>query len=161
MRWILLGTLLAAFVDPMESSAQLLTPGSFRMVEVGSRVQIGISRSVSLAPNPRAARHVIGSVVAITPDTLYLEAPDTALAIARIQIASVEESLGVTRTGSALELGSTAATALVVLIPLINSGERRSDLHATALGASAGFALGTLIGALWPFELWRPGWIPE
>src|SRR5688500_10828041 len=75
------------------------------MVSIGTRVRISVTDTVLPSPNTRPGRlrQVIGTVLAIAPDTIRLQPSpnDPPVAIPRILIYKVEMSLGRGRAGSA------------------------------------------------------------
>ena len=165
MRRLLLAALIVVFVGPTEAGAQL-GARTVHMVDIGSRVRIGITEVATLSPLAPVAQRVQGTVLAIAPDTLYLQVSNTpsTVAIPRIQIQGVETSLGVSRWQSALQIGSYGAIIGALLLAAdFAEPERRfgSDWYAAAVGAGAGFSGGAVIGALLPYEHWRIAWLPE
>jgi hypothetical protein len=149
--------------------------GRWRMVEIGSRVRVGVADRIPGVPDrtadglfPIFVQRLQGTVHAIAPETLYLGVSNAAgrVAIPRIMIERVEMSLGrPSRARSALEAGTVGAVALALLVPayVVDPDSRwfRSSGRATAAGAVIGLGVGALLGFLRPFERWRVAWIPE
>ena len=139
---------------PMTLRAQ----GMESMVSVGNRVRVAVTDTVLPSPDTRPGRlrQVIGTVLGIAPDTIYLQpAPnDPPVAIPRILIYKVEASLGSDRVGSAGDAALIGGGMGALLIGFV-----REKLKMPIF--AAGYALGALVGAVRPYERWKEAWIPE
>jgi hypothetical protein len=175
MRLTALATLLAAFVTTPELSGQV-DERRWPMIQVGRRVRVGVADSAPVVadrtppnwPFPPAVQRVHGTVLAIAPETLYVELSNTTgrVAIPRVIIQGVEMSLGrFSRVRSAFDLGTAGAVMLALFLPsfVVDPDSRwfRSEGRATSASAVIGFSAGIVFGLLLPYERWRIAWIPE
>jgi hypothetical protein len=110
----------------------------------------------------RPALHLRGTMQRIAPDTLYLRVDgDSVVAVPRIRITGVEESLGVSRLESAKLMGSSLAFVTgLVLLGIDDLGVEVGWWRAGTIVAGAGLA-GGAVGALRPWERWEPAWLPD
>ncbi len=170
MRRFLLSAMLASLINPMAVGAQV-GRRAVRMIALGTRVRVEVVQGVPgvfpQSPFAAVAQRLHGTVRAIAPETLYVGLSNAVgtVAIARVAIQRVEMSLGrPSRRVSAMEAGTNGAVLFALFMPaFVVQPERRfgSSLRAAAVGAGIGFGVGTLIGALRPYERWRSAWIPE
>lgn len=172
-RWTLIASLASLIAVP-DLSGQMAVD-RWRMVEIGTRVRVGVADRVPGIPDrmPSSPFHASvqrlqGTVRAIAPDTLYVDLANTVgqVAIPRVMIQGVEMSLGrPSRARSALEAGTTGAVILALFLPsfVVDPGSRwfGSSGRATTAAAVIGFSTGALLGLIRPYERWRIAWIPE
>jgi hypothetical protein len=109
-----------------------------------------------------------GTVVAIAPETLYVDLANAVgrLAIPRVMIQGVEMSLGrPSRARSALDAASGGALVFALLFSayVVDPDSRwfRSSGRAAGAGAVIGLGTGLVLGFILPYERWRIAWIPE
>lgn len=135
------------FVSPEDTAAVLL---------------VDVSAEDAPEPGTRPAERLRGTVRRIAPDTLYLRtAGDSVVAVPRIRILDVEQSLGVSRLESARAAGATLAViAGLVLLAVDDSRADVGWVRAGTIIAGAGLA-GAAWGALRPWERTEPVWLPE
>lgn len=170
MRRFLISAMLASLVNPPSVGAQV-GQRAVHMVDVGTRVRVevveGVPQGFPQSPSAAGAQRLQGTVHAIAPETLYVNLANAVgtVAIPRVAIRRVEMSLGrPSRSVSAMQVGTAGAFLFALFMPsFVVQPERRfgSSARATAAGAGIGFGVGTLIGALRPYERWRIAWIPE
>lgn len=111
---------------------------------------------VLLAPEARsvegyfAPNFLRGDLISVTPDSITLKPHNDAspVSIANDGIRQLDISRGVSRTRSALKTGLQGALAWYIL----SAHEYEED---ALLWAGGGFALGAVIGAIWPQERWK------
>ena len=174
MSRLLLAASLAALITPPDLGGQV-DAARWPMVEIGTRVRVGVADRVPGVPDrmpnwpfPTSVQQLQGTVRAIAPDTLYIDLSNTvgSLAIPRVMIRGVAMSLGKpSRARSALEAGTVGAAILALLVPayVVDPDSRwfGSSGRATTAGAVIGFSAGVLFGLIRPYERWRIAWIPE
>ena len=170
MRRFLLSAVLASLVNPTTVGAQS-GRRAVPMIAVGTRVRVGVVEGVPQvfpqSPFAAVAQRLQGTVHAIAPETLYVDLSNAVgtVAIPRVAIQRVEMTLGrPSRSVSAMQVGTISAVLFALVLPsFVVQPERRfgSSERAAAVGAGIGFGVGTLIGALRPYERWRSAWIPE
>ena len=180
MRRILVATSLAALITPLDLGGQLDLGRQgdtvrWPMVEVGTRIRVGVADRVPGVPDrrpdwpfPTRVQRLQGTVRAIARDTLYIDLSNTVgrLAIPRVMIQGVAMSLGKPeRARSALQAAAVGAAVLALFVPafVVDPGSHwfGSAGRATAAGAGIGFSAGFLFGLIRPYERWRTAWIPE
>jgi hypothetical protein len=140
---------IAATIVTGRASAQGLTD-----LPSGTRVRIMLPDSTRQAPLIAKTRTVIGTMVRATSDTLWLQVagPDT-LRVPRVAVRRIDVSRGVSRSRSAVEGGLLMGLAVGLSARATATyGEVRHDaIEIAALGA----VVGTVLGALQPYEHWR------
>lgn len=155
MRPVLLITVAACLTMPAALGAQ---GSAYTMVRVDERVRLALTARVLPSPGARPGRlrHVAGTILAIEPDTIYLavSADEPPAAIPRIFIFSVERSRGIDRSDSAYDAALIGGGAGVLLMGLFDD-----PLKWWVWGS--GYAIGAVVGAVRPYELWETAWIPE
>ena len=131
-------------------------------VTAGTRVRLLLPDSVRQAPLQPRRQVLLGSVVRIGADTLYVAVPGTtgALAVPKDSLEGLSVSLGVpSRTESALRRGVEwavgGALAFLVAHQTADDKEFGSAGEAAAIGAGVGFGIGAIVGAISPSERWR------
>ena len=155
MKGLLLVGVAACLTMPAALGAQV-SPYTF--VSVDERVRVELTERVLPAPHSRPGRlrEVVGTIVGIGPDSIYLtvseHAPPTA--IPRILIYSVERSRGVNRSDSAYDAALAGGGIGVLLMGLFDD-----PIKWWVWGS--GYAFGAVFGAVRPYEQWEPAWIPE
>jgi hypothetical protein len=127
-------------------------------VKVGRRLRVAVTDSVLRSPyeRPGRLRQLIGTVVAIEPDTLRM-APsptDPPVAIPRILIYKIELSRGHDRKWAAGEVALMGGG-----LGAIASSFLPDDLGVVVF--AGGYVLGALIGAVVNHERWVSAWLPE
>ena len=166
MRSIILAAVVASLLNSVGAAAQFGRHAP-QLIGVGDRVRVGIRKDTSRGPFGPTAQRLRGTVHAIAPETLYLDLSAVAgtVPIPRATISGVELSMGTpSRVVSALDVGSGGALLGGLFLPsFIPHSERKFGSSARAAVASAGigFAVAALVGAVLPYERWRPAWIPE
>jgi len=170
MRRLLLSAMLASLVNPPTVDAQS-GRRAVPMIAVGTRVRVdvveGVPQVFPQSPFAAVAQRLQGTVRAIAAETLYVDLSNAfgTVAIPRLAIQDVAMSLGrPSRSVSALHVGTISAVLSALVLPaFVVQPERRfgSSDRAAAVGGGVGFVVGTLIGALRPYERWRIAWIPE
>lgn len=113
-------------------------------------------------PGTRPAARLRGTMHRIGSDTLYLRSPgDRLLAVPRIRILNVEESLGVSRVASARSRAYDLASAVgLLLLAADDLGVEIGWWRGGTIVAAAGLAGGAW-GALRPWERSEHVWLPE
>ena len=132
-------------------------------VTAGARVRLLLPDSVRQAPLQPRRQLLLGSVVRIGADTLYVAVPGTtgALAVPKDSLEGLSVSLGVpSRPESALrrgiELAAGGALAFLVAHQTDDDDEHFGSAgEAAAIGAGIGFGIGAILGAISPSERWR------
>lgn len=128
------------------------------LADIGDRVRISVTDSILPSPSarPKDVRQIIGTVRSIEPDTIRLDvAPNRPPeVIPRILIYKVLRSLGRTRSGSAANAEMMGATFALTLLSFMRPGQRLPALV-------TGYAVGGIVGAIWPYERWEEAWLPE
>ncbi len=158
MRGALLGSLL--MLGALATTAAAQYPAE---VVPGVRVRLLLPDSVRQAPLQPRQQALLGTVVRIGGDSLYVAVPGSAgaLAVPRGSLRGLSVSRGVpSRPESALwqGLGWAVGGALTFLIAhQMDDDEERFDSagEAAAVGAGIGFGIGALLGAISPSERWR------
>ena len=122
---------------------------------VGARVRVLLPDSVRAASFGPRTRALVGILARQTTDTLWLEvgSPDT-VRIARGSVRSVQVSRGASRVVSAFQLGLVTGVTYGIVAGA-TSPENLRGRRTMQFGIGAG-AFGALIGALRPYERWRP-----
>ncbi|MFN8574256.1 MAG: hypothetical protein U0132_19555 [Gemmatimonadaceae bacterium] len=139
-------------VKPAMGRAQSLAD-----VRAGNRVQLTILDSLRPTALSFSRQTIIGHFVRSSADSVWIRPVGASeMGVARINIKRAEESLGASRTRSALVYGfavglSLAATISVDMIDSHNDHRGRDALIAGGIG----FGGGVIIGAVRPFEHWR------
>ena len=128
------------------------------MILVGSRVRVALTDTALRSPyaRPGRLRQIAGTVRAIESDTIRLEvsANDWPVAIPRILIYTTEMSLGRDRAGSAGDAALTGGGVGALLMGFFDEKVQMAIF-------GSGYAIGALVGAVWPYERWKQAWIPE
>lgn len=134
-------------------------------VRAGDRVRLRVANEVTRAPKNLRTRGLTGTVRAVAPDTLYLDPSSTPQAVVpRIFIQSVDVSEGpASRRSSAGQMALVGALLGIVVPPVLPKRTApflRWPDEGRVVGVSVGLVAGALAGFLFPFERWRPAWIP-
>jgi len=165
IRLVFLTAIVASLLNSTTATAQFGRASP--LISVRDRVRVGVRNDTSRSSFTGSAQYIRGTVQAIAPDTLYLDLPSGVgtFAIPRVAIRGVELSTGTpSRAVSALDFGSAGGFLGGLFLPsFMARPEHRFGSRGGAVAASAGigFAVGALVGGLFPRERWRVAWIPE
>jgi len=122
------------------------------MIMVGSRVRVAVTDTALRSPyaRPGRLRRITGTVRAIESDTIRIEvsANDWPVAMPRILI------YGRDRAGSAGDAALTGGGVGALLMGFFDEKVQMAIF-------GSGYAIGALVGAVWPYERWKQAWIPE
>lgn len=168
-RLLLSGLTVLALGIPQRTGAQFTTAHRIPVsVDIGSRVRVGVRSTHPQPPFGSRVEQWRGTVSGLTPDTLYLDIPNTVgtVPIPRASIRRVERSTGPPSVvASILEVGLVgAALGAVRMVSAHQDPKSRqfdSTLEAAAAGAALGFIIGGYFGGRRPFERWRPARLPD
>lgn len=152
-------------VATLVATSRLNAQFVYDAVRAGDRVRLRVASEVTRAPKYLRTRAVAGTVRVIAPDTLYLEPSSTRQAVVpRIFIQRVDVSEGPpSRRDSAGQMALVGALLGLVVPPVLPKRTApflRWPDEGRVVGVSVGLAAGALVGFLFPFERWRPAWIP-
>jgi hypothetical protein len=135
-------------------------------VAVGMRVRVSIASEILQSPFASRDERLLGTIHAISPDTLYLQLPNVigVAAIPRRSIRRVEIGVGPSHRGNAVRAGILGASFFGLRLWAVNedSTTRRfgHSWQAAAVGSAVGFGLGAWLGSKYKTERWRAARLP-
>jgi hypothetical protein len=166
---VLFSVVVASLLGPADVGAQFTVPRDRAVdsVQPGARVRVSVASTFRQSVFSRRVERLRGTVRAVSPDTVYVELPNVAgaVAIPRASIRRVEISLGSSRRAGALQAGTIGAVILGLRMWVAHEDPRSRRFpeawQAVAVGGAIGFGAGAWLGSRWPRERWRVARLPE
>ena len=125
------------------------------LLPTGARVRVVLGDSLRLAPLTSGRVLLVGTLTSLTADSRALRIADDTLRLARTSVRGLAVSRGASRARSAVEQAIIGGLVLATTSYATATRDGDSPRQRAFAGGIAGVSVGTLLGAIWPYEHWR------